>query len=137
MEIRKSKFDPNHTCVFLTHEDEKYADVKPAFKKHGLAFKKDKFIFFDETELRRIGYFNKDTIVFIEAHEVAHTVLKHKQTTKHVEAEADFLAVLLCKDANYSRSAKVGIREFRDRNGISFDVFSKKYKSSVLKKIKK
>ena len=99
--------------------------------------KRINLFFFDETELRRIGYFNKDTIVFIEAHEVAHTVLKHKQTTKHVEAEADFLAVLLCKDANYSRSAKVGIREFRDRNGISFDVFSKKYKSSVLKKIKK
>jgi len=137
MEIRKSKFDPTHTCIFLTQEDGKYADVKPAFNKHGLAFKKDKFIFFDETELRRTGYFNKDYVTFIEGHEVAHSVLKHRQTSKHAEAEADFLSVLLCKDAKYTRSAKVGISEFTDRNGISFDVFSKKYKSSVLKKIKK
>ena len=137
MEIRKSKFDPSHTCVFLTQDDDKYADVKPAFNKHGLAFKKGNFIFFDETELKRVGYFNKDAIIFIEAHEIAHSALKHTQTTKYVEAEADFLAVLLCKDANYPRSAKVGIREFRDRNGVSFDAFAKKHKNSVLKKIKK
>lgn len=137
MNVRKSKFDTSHTCIFLTDEDEKYADLKPAFKKHGLAFKKDRFIFFDETELRNTGYFNKDYITFIEAHEIAHTVLKHRQTSRHVEAEADFLAVLLCKDENYTKSVKIGIREFKDRNGIAFDMFSKKYKDSVLKKVKK
>ena len=137
MNVRKSKFDTSHTCIFLTDEDEKYADLKPAFKKHGLAFKKDRFIFFDETELRNTGYFNKDYITFIEAHEIAHTVLKHRQTSRHVEAEADFLAVLLCKDGNYTKSVKIGIREFKDRNGIAFDMFSKKYKDSVLKKVKK
>jgi hypothetical protein len=137
MEMRKSKFDTSHTCIFVTDEDEKYADLKPAFKKHGLAFKNDRFIFFDETELRNQGYFDKDYITFIEAHEIAHTVLKHRQTSRHVEAEADFLAVLLCKDGNYTKSVKIGIREFKDRNGIAFGMFSKKYKDSVLKKVKK
>ena len=137
MEMRKSKFDPSHTCIFLTNEDEKYTDLKPAFKKHGLAFKKDRFIFFDETELRNKGYFNKEYVTFIEAHEIAHSVLKHTQTSRHVEAEADFLAVLLCRDGNYVKSAKIGVREFKNRNKISFDNFNKKYKDSVLKKIKK
>ena len=90
MKVRKSKFDSTHTCIFLTEADEKYDKLKPSFVKHGLAFKTDKFIFFDETELRNQGYFNKTYITFIEAHEIAHSVLKHTQTGRLAEAEAQF-----------------------------------------------
>ena len=137
MKIRKSKFDNYHTCVFLSDTDEKYASLKPSFKKHGLAFKKDNYIFFDKTELEKKGYFKKNYIYFIEAHEVAHSVLGHEQSTPFVEAEADLLAVLLCKDKNFKDSAKIGISEFKSRHKIDFDNFSKKYKESVLKKIRK
>tara|TARA_B100001093_G_C26090638_1_gene702615 strand:+ start:134 stop:547 length:414 start_codon:yes stop_codon:yes gene_type:complete len=137
VKIRKSKFDNTHTCIFLSDEDEKYASLKPSFKKHGLAFKKDKYIFFDKTELEKKGYFKKSYIYFIEAHEVAHSELGHVQSTPLVEAEADFLAVLLCKEKNLKNSAKIGISQFKNRHKIDFENFSKKYKESVLKKIKK
>ncbi len=137
MKVRKSKFDSTHTCIFLTEADEKYDKLKPSFVKHGLAFKTDKFIFFDETELRNQGYFNKTYITFIEAHEIAHSVLKHTQTGRLAEAEADFLAVLFCKDKGYKNSAKLGIREFKDRNQISFQKFSEKHKDSILKRVRR
>ena len=53
-----------------------------------------------------------------------------------VEAEADFLAILLCKDFNREKSANFGLKEFKPRNNISFDMFSKKHKDRIIKRIK-
>ena len=52
MEVRKSKFDPSHTCIFVDSKSEKYDELLPTFKKHGLAFKQGKFIFFDVDSLK-------------------------------------------------------------------------------------
>ena len=136
MKIKKSKFDPSHILVYLQDDDEKYIEFKDKFKKHGLAFKHDRYIFFDVPELKKQGYFTDDYLTFIEAHEVAHSVLKHKQTSKYNEAEADYLAVLLSVDSGNTKSSKLGRREFKSRNGLSFDKFEQKHKENVLKKIK-
>lgn len=137
METRKSKFDPSHTLIFLQKTDKEYAKLKDKFLEHGLAFKHDRYIFFDVSALKRQGYYTQGHLTFIEAHEVAHTVLHHTRTSKYSEAEADFLAVLLCKDAGFKKSARIGRGEFSSRNGMSFESFQKKYQEDVLKKIKR
>jgi len=136
VKVQKSKFDPSHVLVYLNGDDQKYIELKDKFEKHGLAFKHDRYVFFDVPELKRQGYFTNEYLTFIEAHEVAHSVLKHTKTSKYNEAEADYLAVLLCVDSGNKKSAKLGIQEFKSRNGIPFVDFEKKYKQSVLKKIK-
>ena len=136
MKVKKSKFDSSHICIFVDSKSEKYEELLPTFEKHGLAFKQGKFIFFDVDNLKSGGYYTKNALTFIEAHEIAHSVLKHTKSSPLVEAEADFLAVLLCKDYRFESSAKFGISEFKSRNNIAFNSFSKKYKSGIIKRIK-
>lgn len=136
MKVKKSKFDSSHLCVYLDSSDSEYQEFKPKFDKHGLAFKHERYIFFDVTELKKKKYFNNVHLTFIEAHEIAHTVLNHKKTSRYNEAEADFLAILLCQDGGFGKSEKLGISEFKNRNNIEYDMFSKKYKKDILKKIK-
>ena len=85
MEVRKSKFDPSHTCIFVDSKSEKYDELLPTFKKHGLAFKQGKFIFFDVDSLKSGGYYKKNPLTFIEAHEISHSVLKHTKSSPLVE----------------------------------------------------
>lgn len=136
MKVKKSKFDSSHTCIFLTSSDEKYNDLKPSFEKHGLAFKHKNFIFFDVDELKKTGSYTKESVTFIEAHEIAHTLLKHTISSRIVEAEADFIAIILCREHGYEKSAKIGIQFFKKRNKIDFKTFSEKYKDSLIKRIK-
>lgn len=136
MKTQKSKFDSSHVLIFLEETDPEYNSFKEKFNKHGLAFKHERFIFFDVPRLKKNGYFNGVHLRFIEAHEIAHSVLKHIKSTKYNEAEADYLAVLLCKDTGYLKSSKLGVQEFKSRNKISYQQFHKKYKEIVLKKVK-
>ena len=53
MEIRQGKFLSNLLVIFLEKDDEQYEQLKPAFEKHGWAFKHDKNIFFDVTTLKK------------------------------------------------------------------------------------
>lgn len=136
MKVKKSKFDSSHVCLFLDKTSEKYEELKPTFEKHGLAFKQGKYIFFDVDSIKESGHYSSEALTFIEAHEIAHTILEHEKSSPIVEAEADFLAVLLCKDLNYESAAKFGIEEFEPRNLISFKSFSKKHKSDIIKRLK-
>ena len=118
MESRKSYFDSRLTVVFLAQDDPEYSKFARHFKRLGLGFLfKDK-VFIDITRIENEGY-TVDHMIFIEAHEVAHSRLKHpaKRIPKN-EAEADFLGILLCMKKGYRQPAKIGIQHFRARNGI-------------------
>ena len=86
--------------------------------------------------LKNEGLYTKPILLFIEAHEVAHSALGHTKYNNHNEAEADFLAVKLCEGFKYHKSAKIGEREFKNRHKISFGEFEKKYGKNVFKKLK-
>jgi hypothetical protein len=127
MESRKSYFDSRLTVVFLSERDAEYSKFTKHFKKLGLGFLWNNKIFIDVTRIENEGYTN-DHMIFIESHEVSHSWLKHpSKFDKKNEAEADFLGVLLCMKKGYKPAAKVGIRHFRERNGIDFKKYDKKY----------
>lgn len=127
MEIRASKFLTSMMCIFLDEDDEQYTRLKPAFKKHGWAFKHDKNIFFDVPTLRKNNIYDTDTILFMEAHEVSHFIFKHKKTSIQNEAEADYGGIILCKSKKLTMSYKTGLRNFKERNNVTFKEFQKKY----------
>ena len=120
--------------MLLNKQHEKYEEFAPLFKAHGLAFLyENKYIFVDEFELDRSGY-GKDHLIFIESHEIAHLRLQHNnQRGRDIEAEADFVGVLMCRKKNFIKSAKIGVSYFKKRNGVSFE----KYAQQNLKRIKK
>lgn len=136
MKTRKSKFDSKHLLIFFEESDEKYKDFEKIFQKHGLAFKHGNNIFFDMPQLRKEKKHTNEYIVFIEAHEIAHSILGHTKSSSYVEAEADYLAIILCEEKKFMKSRKIGISNFESRNKISYDKFKKKYEKSILKKIK-
>ena len=133
MKILKSKFDPSIQVVYINEDDERYNDLSRAFDKHGHAFLVQSTIFIDETALRSENLFDSAHLTFIESHEVAHAVLKHRSSVRNKmqEAEADYIGIMLCKKKRYSDSVKVGIKYFKSRNSISFQKFDEKYGKSL------
>jgi hypothetical protein len=130
----KSRFDNTILVVLLDENNEKYEAFAPLFKAHGLAFLyENKYIFVDQAELDRSGY-GKQHLIFIESHEIAHFRLQHNnQRGRDVEAEADFVGILMCMKRNFKKSAKLGMSYFKKRNGISFEDYSEKNLSRIKK----
>ena len=127
MESRKSYFDSRLTVVFISQADAEYGKFTKHFKKLGLGFLWNNKIFIDVTRIENEGYTN-DHMIFIEAHEVAHFWLEHpSRLDKENEAEADFVGILLCMKKGYRRPAKIGIKHFRERNGVDFRKDDAKY----------
>lgn len=133
MEIRASKFLNSMMVIFLDKEDEQYKLLKPTFKKHGWAFKHDKNIFFDVPTLKKNNIYDEHNILFMEAHEVSHFIFNHKQTSPQNEAEADYGGTILCKSKKLTKSYKIGLRNFKQRNGVTFKEFHVKYGTRLYK----
>lgn len=128
----KSKFNNKILVVLLDDTHEKYNEFRPMFKQHGLAFLFDnKYIFVDQTQMKKQGY-GKHHLKFVEAHEIAHFKLKHgNRRGTDVEAEADYIGILLCLKMNFNKAAKIGISYFRKRNNVSFEEYKKTSKLSL------
>jgi hypothetical protein len=136
MEIKQGKFISSLLVIFLEKGDEQYEKLKPAFDKHGWAFKHGNNIFFDVTTLKRKKINNVHTKLFIEAHETSHYIFKHTKTSKQNEAEADYGAIILCKAKKFNKSYKIGLEEFEDRNNITFKKFKEQNGDKLHKKLK-
>jgi len=124
VDSRKSKFDSSHLVVFLEEEDEQYPAMKKMFNRHGLAFKHGKTIVMDWTTIQKEGYSDDAHVIFIESHELGHSILGHNVTKKEFEAEADYIGVLICGVRKFVKSVNVGKKYFKRRNGISFEKYA-------------
>ena len=137
VKIKKSIFTPSISVVYVDDSDDEYQKLSKMFKMHGYAFIANSVIFFDVVNLKKDGWFKKEYLQFIESHEIAHKVLKHRDgpRSKRQEGEADFLGIRLCQDKGLDLAANVGIKHFADRNSIAFDVYQKKYGKKVLNSV--
>ena len=138
MKIKNSKFTNSVKVIYLTESDEEYERVSKMFKIHGYAFLANSVIFIDVPSLKKDGWFKKQYLEFIESHEIAHKVLKHRDGARSSvqEAEADYLGVKLCQDKGFNAAAKVGIKHFASRNSVSFEKYDEKYGKKILNSIK-
>jgi hypothetical protein len=64
----------------------------------------------------------KDTLKFIEAHEVTHIMLGHDGPRNDKdEIEADLGAYLLLQDNGYNKPIEILLKHFKYRHGVEFN----------------
>jgi hypothetical protein len=117
----KSEFLPDVTIVTIFQDDPNYSEVKKYFDEYGYGFMvPGKNLVIIDGENLGNGY-NLDVLKFIEAHEIAHVLLKHSgPRDDKEEMEADLGAYLLLKKSGRSNSIKYLKKHFPERHGVQF-----------------
>lgn len=99
----------------ITKDDARYETLKPIFNAYGFGFTDPRIgcVFIDgEAGL------NEDQLKWVEAHEVAHILLKHTNDGNDKdELEADTLAYKLLSESGYNKAAKLVKQHSIKRHG--------------------
>jgi hypothetical protein len=122
----RSEFLSDVTVVVVFNDDPLYSQVKPFFNQYGFGFMVpgQNLMIIDGEIL--VGEDNaKDILKFIEAHEVAHILLKHNgPRNKRDEIDADMMALNLLIEKGYDKSIKILLDKFQERHGVEFNEVS-------------
>jgi len=109
-----SEFRSDVAVAILTKDDHRYEVMKPLFEQCGFGFAETSSgcVFIDgEVKL------TKDELRWVEAHEVAHIMLKHtKDKNESDEVAADMFAVILLLDKGYKKAAQLVESKFEERH---------------------
>jgi Zn-dependent peptidase ImmA (M78 family) len=109
-----SEFRSDIAVAILRKDDYRYEVMKPLFEMYGFGFAETSSgcIFIDgEVKL------TKDELRWVEAHEVAHILLKHtKDRNTDDEIAADMFAVILLLDKGYKKAAQLVQDKFEERH---------------------
>jgi len=112
----ESEFHKGVMVAVIDSLDYQYQALAPLFNEYGYGFvlPEQKLIFID-------GSYDTIHQKLIEAHEVAHIILGHKQKENPMdEIEADRLAYHLLDGKGYLQSKQLLVDVFKDRHGIEF-----------------
>jgi len=118
--LYNSEWNDNIVVAVIDEGDYQYQTLAPLFNEYGYGFvlPEQKLIFID-------GSYDVVHQKWIEAHEIAHIILGHKQQKNpNDEIEADTLAHKLLVGNGYHKAAQLVKNKFKERHGIEF-----KYKS--------
>jgi hypothetical protein len=109
-----SEFRSDIAVAILSKEDYRYEVMKPLFEQCGFGFAETSSgcVFIDgEVKL------SKDELRWVEAHEVAHILLKHtKDRNDGDEVAADMFAIILLLDKGYKKAAQLVESKFEERH---------------------
>ena len=116
--VYNSEWDENIVVAVIEEGDYQYQTMAPLFNEYGYGFvaPNQKLVFIDGGK-----GLSKNTLKWIEAHEVAHIILGHKkEKDSKDEIEADTLAHKLLVGNGYHKAAQLVKDKFRERHGIEF-----------------
>ena len=120
----RSEFLNDVSVVVVFNDDPLYSQVKGFFEEYGFGFMVpgQNLMIIDGEIL--VGESNaKDILKFIEAHEVAHILLKHDgPRNEKDEIDADMMALNLLVEKGYDKSIKILLDKFQERHGVEFGV---------------
>ena len=118
----RSEFLNDVTVVVVFNEDPLYSQVKPFFDQYGFGFMAPgKNLMIIDGEILVGEPDDKDILKFIEAHEVAHILLKHDgPRNEKDEIDADLMALNLLIEKGYDKSIKILLDKFQERHGVEF-----------------
>ena len=109
-----SEFRSDIAVAILGKDDYRYEVIKPLFEQCGFGFAETSSgcVFIDgEVKL------TKDELRWVEAHEVAHIMLKHTQDRNEGdEVAADMFAIILLLDKGYKKAAQLVESKFEERH---------------------
>lgn len=119
----QSEFLSDVTVVVVFNDDPLYSEVKPFFDQYGFGFMAPgKNLMIIDGEILVGQTKAKDILKFIEAHEVAHIMLKHDgPRNERDEIEADLMALNLLVKKGYIDSIKILLDKFQERHGVMFN----------------
>jgi hypothetical protein len=122
--IYPSQFNPDTQVVVIFPGHEKYPDFEPLFNELGFGFvaPEQNMVFIDGGILGDEDDLDIDILRFIEAHELAHVMLGHKERKPEDEKDADLYAFILLNDKGYSMAKKYLVDTFFERHGEAFDI---------------
>ena len=111
-----SEFRSDIAVAILSKDDYRYDVMKPLFEQCGFGFAETSSgcVFIDgEVKL------TKDELKWVEAHEVAHIILKHKMGDRNTEDEfmADVYASRLLLERGYGKAAELISEHSIERHG--------------------
>jgi hypothetical protein len=119
----RSEFLNDVAVVVVFNDDPLYSQVKGFFEEYGFGFMVpgQNLMIIDGEIL--VGEPNaKDILKFIEAHEVAHILLKHDgPRNEKDEIDADMMALNLLVEKGYDKSIKILLDKFQERHGVEFN----------------
>ena len=121
-----SELDASVKVLITRKGDGFYSKVSHIFSQHGEAFLDldSRRIIIDGEEADNENWSNEH-FLFVQAHEIAHLRLKHTPENRD-ETMADCWAILYLADKGYKEAAKLGIQQFKYRNGVTFKEYRKK-----------
>ena len=114
--LYNSEWNDNIVVAVIDEGDYQYQTLAPLFNEYGYGFvlPEQKLIFID-------GSYDVVHQKWIEAHEIAHIILGHKQQKNpNDEIEADTLAHKLLVGNGYHKAAQLVKNKFKERHGIEF-----------------
>ena len=114
--LYNSEWNDSIVVAVIDEGDYQYQTLAPLFNEYGYGFvlPEQKLIFID-------GSYDVVHQKWIEAHEVAHIILGHKQQKNpNDEIEADTLAHKLLVGNGYHKAAQLVKNKFKERHGIEF-----------------
>lgn len=119
-----SEFLNDVIVVVVFNEDPLYLQVKPMFDQYGFGFMvPGQNLMIIDGEILVGEPDAKDILKFIEAHEVAHILLKHDgPRNERDEIDADMMALNLLVAKGYDKSIKILLDKFQERHGVEFGV---------------
>jgi hypothetical protein len=118
----KSIFLPNTEITVIFKENPNYFELSKYFDVYGYGFYFPEFktIFIDGEIFLGEDGLTIDDLKFIEAHEVTHLILNHKnKRSKNDELEADLGAYILLKNKNLSTDRLIDEFEYRHNKSFS------------------
>ena len=116
--VYNSEFYDSVVIAILDSGDYQYQTLAPLFNEYGYGFvaPNQMLVFIDGGKK-----FSRNTLKWIEAHEVAHIILGHKkEKDANDEIEADTLAYKLLVGNGYYKAAQLIKNKFKERHGIEF-----------------
>jgi Zn-dependent peptidase ImmA (M78 family) len=116
--VYNSEFYDSVVIAILDSGDYQYQTLAPLFNEYGYGFvaPNQKLVFIDGG--KRLS---KNTLKWIEAHEVAHFILGHSEAhNPKDEIDADRLAYEMLDGKGYYKAAQLVKDKFKERHGVEF-----------------
>jgi hypothetical protein len=119
----RSEFLNDVTVVVVFNDNPLYSQVKGFFEEYGFGFMvPGQNLMIIDGEILVGEPDAKDILKFIEAHEVAHIILKHDgPRNEKDEIDADMMALNLLIEKGYDKSIKILLNKFQERHGVEFN----------------
>ena len=122
--IYPSQFDPSIQVMVIFPGHENYDGLKPLFDELGFGFvaPEENLVIINGDILGSEDNLDIDILRFIEAHELAHVMLKHTTRNPDDEKDADLYAFILLGGKNYDTAQEYLVDSFEERHGEPFDI---------------